>query len=881
MKNDMWKKGLVFGIICLFIGAGVTPNILVENVRADPGDGLVAYWSFDDINNIGYDDSGNGHNGDVHGATYTSSGVINGGLLFDGINDYVEVLNNEDFAFYSDDDFTINFWRKDLDNDASEYIACMHDHNAGQYSGWSIHNALYPGSDWGKGIGFFITEDSNSGLPISTEVDNDWHFVTIRKSGNEIILYVDAEEKASGTIESPYYEETHFLFGVQINDGVFPQITFFNGIMDEIRIYNSALSDSEIQQLYELGEDDQPPTASFTIDPYEGSPSTVFSFDASSSSDNEDDTDDLLVRWDWENDGAWDTDWTTDKIAYHQYSPQGTYTTYDVTLVVKDTADQESYSTQEVLVMFSDGDGVAENDEWELALQYFPVLIFDSSEKCYPTNMTYHLENSNLNLSKFREDELIKEPPLMVKDLEGRTTKHYMDNIRGEVEDNSTIIDHYNETREKYGDVAYVHVTNDKYKNVNYIAVQYWFYYAFNDGRRNNHEGDWEMVQVLLDETKNPCYIALTQHWWKQKLPWDDPRISTIGDHVIIYVANGSHANYIESFSTPRLFSRDIARGDGELLFIDDMDIFLLGERKQHPSYQNWLDFPGHWGDFGVFYKIGDCGPQGPMFRYDRDAWNKPAKWGIPFSLKKVILKCPANLTIIDNQSRKIGIIDGEFINEIPGAMGGEFGDTELYHLPDNLTYLYEVHGFDNGHYNFTIEYEIENINATAFNIPISPNTVHQYSVNWTALVQGENGVTLHIDSDGDGTFEKTITSDDELTQDEFMLQTETVSDIDPDTINLNSTGNWITCYIELPEGYYVEDINISRILLNDVVPAETHPTNISDYDNDSIPDLMVKFDRQDVIDILEVGDSVAITITGELNDETQFEGTDYIRVIE
>ncbi len=43
----------------------------------------------------------------------------------------------------------------------------------------------------------------------------------------------------------------------------------------------------------------------------------------------------------------------------------------------------------------------------------------------------------------------------------------------------------------------------------------------------------------------------------------------------------------------------------------------------------------------------------------------------------------------------------------------------------------------------------------------------------------------------------------------------------------------------------------------------------------------MVKFDRQDVIDILEVGGSVTITITGELNDETQFEGTDYIRVIE
>ena len=112
------------------------------------------------------------------------------------------------------------------------------------------------------------------------------------------------------------------------------------------------------------------------------------------------------------------------------------------------------------------------------------------------------------------------------------------------------------------------------------------------------------------------------------------------------------------------------------------------------------------------------------------------------------------------------------------------------------------------------------------------------------------------------------------------MLQTATTIDIDPDTLNLKSKGNWITCYIELPEGYNVEDIDISTILLNDVVHAEDHPTEISDHDNNGISDLMVKFDRQAVQDILKIGDNVAITVTGELIDGTRFEGTDYIRVI-
>ncbi len=106
--------------------------------------------------------------------------------------------------------------------------------------------------------------------------------------------------------------------------------------------------------------------------------------------------------------------------------------------------------------------------------------------------------------------------------------------------------------------------------------------------------------------------------------------------------------------------------------------------------------------------------------------------------------------------------------------------------------------------------------------------------------------------------------------------------DIDPDTLNLNSSGTWITCYIELPtgHGYDVEDINISSIILNETVPAEPEPINISDYDEDGIPDLMVKFNRQDVIAILDPGDNVEIKITGELLDGTKFEGIDYIKVI-
>lgn len=100
--------------------------------------------------------------------------------------------------------------------------------------------------------------------------------------------------------------------------------------------------------------------------------------------------------------------------------------------------------------------------------------------------------------------------------------------------------------------------------------------------------------------------------------------------------------------------------------------------------------------------------------------------------------------------------------------------------------------------------------------------------------------------------------------------------DIDPNTLNLYSKGRWITVYIELPENYNVSDINASTVKLNGKIPAESHPTEIGDHDTDGIPDLMVKFDRQELIATLGSGE-ISITITGFANG-ILFEGNHTIR---
>ncbi len=78
----------------------------------------------------------------------------------------------------------------------------------------------------------------------------------------------------------------------------------------------------------------QAPTAMFTIDPDSGSTKTIFIFDASKSSDLEDDDSQLQVRWDWENDGKWDTDFNASMIVANQFTRAGRYS---IIMEVKDT----------------------------------------------------------------------------------------------------------------------------------------------------------------------------------------------------------------------------------------------------------------------------------------------------------------------------------------------------------------------------------------------------------------------------------------------------------------------------------------------------------------------------------------------------------------
>ena len=83
------------------------------------------------------------------------------------------------------------------------------------------------------------------------------------------------------------------------------------------------------------------------------------------------------------------------------------------------------------------------------------------------------------------------------------------------------------------------------------LALQYWFFYAFNDFN-NTHEGDWEMIQLVFDaadaagalQEDHPAEVGYSSHEGAERATWGDDKLQVVdGTHPVVFPAAGSHAN--------------------------------------------------------------------------------------------------------------------------------------------------------------------------------------------------------------------------------------------------------------------------------------------------------------------------------------------------
>lgn len=108
-------------------------------------------------------------------------------------------------------------------------------------------------------------------------------------------------------------------------------------------------------------------------------------------------------------------------------------------------------------------------------------------------------------------------------------------------------------------------------------------------------------------------------------------------------------------------------------------------------------------------------------------------------------------------------------------------------------------------------------------------------------------------------------------------LTVEAAIDIKPDTLNLTSKSKWVTCYIRPGDGWDVEDIDSSSVLLEN----EIEPESLRAYSKKQV--MIAKFRREEVqAMLLKRGQTgrVELVVTGALDNGTGFEGTDTIKIV-
>ena len=221
------------------IDVGIARKKLVADTLTVPADPL-GYWPLDATNGtIAIDVSGNGNTGTVSGATWSANGKINGCLNFNGINNYVQISNT------ISKDFSIAFWVKTT--------------QTGGTGQWYQGSGLVDGDVFGTTNDFgtalsggkfgFGAGKTNTTILSTTSINNGaWHqcVATREQATGTLRVYVDGNLEATGTGNTNLLNTSTTLRLGQIASGG----GYFNGSLDEIRIFDRALGGNEITALY-------------------------------------------------------------------------------------------------------------------------------------------------------------------------------------------------------------------------------------------------------------------------------------------------------------------------------------------------------------------------------------------------------------------------------------------------------------------------------------------------------------------------------------------------------------------------------------------------------------------------------------------------------
>ena len=211
-----------------------------------PASNAIGWWAGDG----NADDLVGADNGTLQGGATYSAGEAGSAFDLDGSSGYVQVPDNDAWAF-GDNDFTVEFWVnfRDLPEYDSLYypdaIFVANDQGGGDQNKWMF--------DLSDGVLTLLTDDPQNwvrfiGQAPFTPDPNTWYHLALVREGTDITIYVNGEPAGTDTINVPIANAN-----APLTIGQAEGIGYVNGQIDEMTIYHRALSGSEISAIYSAG----------------------------------------------------------------------------------------------------------------------------------------------------------------------------------------------------------------------------------------------------------------------------------------------------------------------------------------------------------------------------------------------------------------------------------------------------------------------------------------------------------------------------------------------------------------------------------------------------------------------------------------------------
>jgi len=237
------------------IGGEVTMERVVLGLPAVPTNGLILHYNFNELEEGGIvtDLSGAGNTGTVHGTIQVTDGVIDGAYAFDGVTSHIVIKNGTVAEIPEQQNYSVSVWF--LNNGGGDWTG--YGQKIVDKTVWyhDFHLCVFP-----DGTLLFWTYETGPifhGGAVSDGShdyrDGAWHHaVVVVKEGNCGELWVDGELKNSATNIQQVYSTGDMMVGYS-GSGDHWQRKHWSGDIDELRMYERALTAEEARSLYLMG----------------------------------------------------------------------------------------------------------------------------------------------------------------------------------------------------------------------------------------------------------------------------------------------------------------------------------------------------------------------------------------------------------------------------------------------------------------------------------------------------------------------------------------------------------------------------------------------------------------------------------------------------